>query len=99
MNENIELYFRELINKYGSKVSLTDSDSDNMKLEQIPVALNSLYKLTSKAKLPFGEIFDIDKALVQSERTPFSKTWGRIQDMGTVVVSYREEKKSTIKRE
>jgi hypothetical protein len=74
MNENIEVYFKELIKRYGNEVSLTDP-RDNVNLEQIPVALHSLYQLTSKAKLPFGEIFDIDKALMQSERKPFKPNW------------------------
>lgn len=75
MNKGVELYFKELIGIYGEEVSLSDPEGTNNKLEQIPVPLRSLYKFTSSVKLPFGEIFDIDKALMQSERMPFKPNW------------------------
>lgn len=75
MDENINVYFEKLIKKYGNEVSLTEPDSNNEKLKQIPNALHSLYKFTSNVKLPFGEIFDMDKALIQSDREPFKPNW------------------------
>jgi hypothetical protein len=76
MNEEIEKYFKELIEKYGDdNIRITTSDFDGEQLKQIPKVLNSLYELVSKARLPFGEVFTIESALKHSKESPFEPEW------------------------
>lgn len=76
MNKEIEMYFNEMIEKYGDdNVIVTASDIDHEKLKQMPKALTSLYKLASEVELPFGEIFTLETALEESEENPFKPDW------------------------
>ncbi|NRT91291.1 hypothetical protein [Clostridium beijerinckii] len=75
MEENIKSYFETLAKKYENEVSLTTPNIENGNLQQVPDALHQLYKLTSSAKLPFGEIYSIEEVLKQSERSPFKPNW------------------------
>lgn len=75
MDKAIQEYFEALKNKYETDVILTKPESNTKKLDRIPTALQPLYKFTSRVKLPFGEIFDIEEALEQSERSPFKPDW------------------------
>lgn len=76
MDEELKMYFKDLIKKYGdNNILIATSYTDDEEYKQIPKILNSLYKLTSEAKLPFGEIFTIESALKHSKESPFVPEW------------------------
>ena len=64
MKNNIEMYFEKLTNDYDKEeVNIVPSNIKEEELKYVPEALHELYKVISKAELPFGEIFSIDDAL------------------------------------
>lgn len=76
MKNNIEMYFEKLMNDYNKEeVNIVYSNIRNEELKYVPEALHELYKVISKAELPFGEIFSIDDALKKSEVEPFKSNW------------------------
>lgn len=76
MKNNIEMYFEKLTNDYDKEeVNIVPSNIKEEELKYVPEALHELYKVISKAELPFGEIFSIDDALKKSEVEPFKSNW------------------------
>lgn len=73
--EDIKSYFESLVCNHGSSVSISTPEIKHSEAGTIPDALIELYGFLSKASLPFGEIFSVEEALKQSERSPFAPDW------------------------
>lgn len=94
MDKSLNLYFESLIKKYGSQIEIIDPIPNDDKLSNIPVALQALYKFASGIKLPFGQIYTLEKALEQSERVPFKPNWfvfGKDNYFSFWICSFRED--------
>ncbi len=63
-------WFKGLKDKYHDQISIK-KDKNNQNLMLVPEALRELYEDISEAKMPFGYIYSIEKALKTSDAEPF----------------------------
>lgn len=62
-------YFEEINAQYAM------NDQTVVKENEIPEAMRAFYKSFQRVELPYGRIYDLDTALRQSRKAPFSPDW------------------------
>lgn len=76
MENEIELYFKELIQKYDKDdIVLGKPIKDSSRLEGVPKVLHKLYEISETIELPFGVIYNVEEAKRQSQLAPFNPNW------------------------
>lgn len=74
MANDLMLYLKDLQKKYGEDTEIIPKNN-HIAPDKIPLPLQSLYSTIEKVKLPFGQIYSVEKALEQSKNAPFSPNW------------------------
>ncbi len=86
--------FMKYLNEIGAQYVMNDRTTAES--EKIPEPLRGFYNTFQSADLPYGRIYDLDTALRQSGKSPFSRT-GLYSDRTIISVSGSAQKEKQTK--